>query len=226
MASLESPSSAEELYRYRGSDVPLTRPIFQGDIFAGVHIPGIEDGAGLAMVITHACSMRQGHSLRARLIVARVELRTPPIPLPWSGNFRFMPLPDLTPGEPGSWATNFEALGTIRSEILLMAERIACLDDRGVLLLQQRHAHHLTRYVVETEALYEQCASVLGEAELLEEWLTASLEDLEDGCSGRVAEEAAEFDAFVGPFRDDLNDPSRRASVRRTVNQEIRRRFR
>ncbi len=178
------------------------------------------------MVITHACSMREGPILRPRLVVARVLPRPTPISLPWSGNFRFMPLPDLMPGEePGNWAANFEDLGSVASQSLRLDDRVACLDDRGVLLLQQRHAHHLTRYVLEVDVLYEQCANVLAEAELLEEWLTAAVDDAEQDFDASTISATAAFDAFIGPLRNDLKDPSRRASVRRIVNQEVQRRL-
>jgi hypothetical protein len=225
MAELASPTTADELYLYRGDDVPRTRPIFQGDVFDGIEIPGLDDGAGLAIVITHACTMREGAALRPRLLVARVLPRTSPIPLPWTGNFRVMPLPELIPDTaPGLWVVNFEDLGSVGSESLDLSKRLACLDDRGVVLLQQRHAHHLTRYVVETEVLYEQSANVLAEAELLEAWLTDVLTDTDDGFGANAVQEATEFDTFIGPLRAGLKDPTRRASVRRTVHEEIRRR--
>jgi hypothetical protein len=226
LAELESPASADELYLYRGDEVPRTRPIFQGDVFDDLEIPGFDGGPGLAMVITHACTMRQGPALRERLVVARVLPTPNPIALPWKGNFRSMPLPALIPdAAPGHWALNFEDIGAVLSKDLDLTKRVACLDDRGVVLLQQRHAHHFTRYVVETEVLYEQSANVLVEAELLEAWLSAATDETGDGYDERASQEATEFDAFVRPLRDDLKDPSRRASVRRTVNQEIRRRF-
>lgn len=225
VAELESPASADELYLYRG-EVPRTRPMFQGDVFDDMDIPGFEDGPGLAMVITHACTMRQGPALRDRLVVARVLPSPNAIALPWTGNFRTMPLPALIPdAAPGHWALNFEDLGSVRSKDLGLTKRVACLDDRGVVLLQQRHAHHLTRYVVETQVLYEQSANVLAEAELLEAWLSAATDDTGEGYDERAAQEGPAFDVFVGPLREDLKDPSRRASVRRTVHQEIRRRF-
>lgn len=226
MAELESPAAADELYLYRGDEVPRTRPMFQGDVFDEVTIPGLDDGPGLAMIITHACTMREGPSLRARLVVARVLPSPNAIALPWKGNFRAMPLPALIPdAAPGHWALNFEDLGAVPSDELDLTKRVACLDDRGLVLLQQRHAHHLTRYVVETEVLYEQSANVLAEAELLEAWLGAALDDIGEEYDERAALQATEFDAFVGPLRNDLKDPSRRASVRRNVHQEIRRRF-
>ncbi len=135
MAELESPASADELYLYRGDEVPRTRPMFQGDVFDDIEIPGFEDGPGLAMVITHGCTMRQGPALRDRLVVARV-FPSPAIALPWKGNFRTMPLPALIPdAAQGHWALNFEDLGAVPSKDLDLTKRVACLDDRGVVLL-------------------------------------------------------------------------------------------
>jgi hypothetical protein len=227
VAELESPGNAGELYRYRGQDVVRARPIFQGDVFEHVEIPGLNDGPGLAMVITHPCTMRgKGGLLRPRLLMGRVA-PTGVIGLPWEGNFRLLPLPELVAGRTGGhWAVNFEDIGSVRSELLNLDDRIACLDDLGVLLLQQRHTHHLTRFVMETVVLYEQSASVLLEADLLEEWLSAALngltgEDWDSACD----QETTAFDDFLSPMRDHLKDPARRAAVRRCVLQEIQGRF-
>jgi hypothetical protein len=169
----------------------------------------------------------KGGLLRPRLLMGRVT-PTGVIRLPWEGNFKLLPLPELVAGRTGGhWAVNFEDIGSVRTELLNLDDRIACLDDRGVLLLQQRHTHHLTRFVVETVVLYEQSASVLLEAELLEEWLSAALnrlagEDWDSACS----QETTAFDDFLSPMRDHLKDPARRAAVRRNVLQEIESRFR
>lgn len=227
MAELESPKSPEELYRYRGQDVVRARPIFQGDVFEHVEIPGLDDDPGLAMVMTHPCTMRgKGGLLHPRLLMGRVS-PSGAIRLPWKGNFRLLPLPELVPGRIGGhWAVNFEDIGPVRTELLGFDDRVACLDDRGVLLLQQRHTHHLTRYVVETDVLYEQSAPVLVEAELLEEWLSAALDGLAgEDWDAAQRQETTVFDDFLSPMRDHLKDASRRAAVRRTVLQEIERRF-
>lgn len=227
MVELESPESADELYRYRGQDVVRARPVFQGDVFDHIEIPGLDDGPGLAMVVTHPCTMRgKGGLLRPRLLMGRVS-PTGTAKLPWEGNFRSLPLPALIPSNSGGhWASNFEDIGSVRSELLNLDDRVACLDDLGVLLLQQRHAHHVTRYVVETEVLYEQSAPVLVEAELLEEWLSAALNGLDDEeWVSAQRQETIAFDDFLSSMRDQLKDSSRRAAVRRTIRQEVERRF-
>lgn len=198
----------------------------QGDVFRGVEIPGLDDGPGLAMILTHACSMRQGPQLRPRLLMGRVKLRPQPIPLPWKGHFQFLPLPGLQPDAPDEHhVLAFDELGTVATSALDLAARTACLDDFGIALLNQRHAHYFTRYAVETAVLHEQSANVLAEAELLESWIDAAVPVDTEDWDMRVEAENVEFDAFLGPHRDDLREASRRAAVRRLVNEEIRERF-
>ena len=226
MADLESPAGADDLYRYRFPDVPRSRPVMQGDVFDGVAIPGVDGDPGLAMVMTHACSMRQGAQLRARLLMGRVAEREQPIPLPWNGNFAVLPLPGLRPEVADRhWVLAFDELGTVATAQLGLASRIACLDDLGIALLNQRHAHYFTRYAVETAVLHEQSANVLAEAELLEDWIDAAVPEDADSWDARIQAESAEFDAFLGPHRESLKEPARRAAVRRLVNEELRRRF-
>ncbi len=103
MAELESPESAEELYRYRGRDVVLARPIFQGDVFEHVEIPGLDDGPGLAMVMTHPCTMRgKGGLLRPPCSWAECRPRAPS-GCPGKGTSDFTALPRATrAGAPGA----------------------------------------------------------------------------------------------------------------------------
>lgn len=227
MADLESPAEPDELYRYRWPDVPRSRPIMQGDVFDGIAIPGLDDGQGLAMVLTHACSLRQGPQLRPRLLMGRVTSRPQAVPLPWKGHFSVLPLPELRAGVPDQHhVLAFDELGTVATSELDINARVACLDDFGIALLNQRHAHYFTRYAVEAAVLHEQSANVLAEAELLESWIDAAVPDDAEDWAARVQAEAAEFDSFLGPHREGLKEPARRAAVRRLVSGEIRRRFR
>lgn len=181
---------------------------------------------GLALVLTHPCSMRQGVGLRRRLLVGRIEPLAEPIPLPWRGNFGIMPLPGLRSGQPeASWALRFEDIGKVASAELDVRQRIACLDDFGVALLNQRQTHYFTRYAVESAVLHEQSANVLIEAELLETWLMAAVDEAAGDRDARVAAETAAFEEYISPIREHLKQPSRRAGVRREVGEEIRRRF-
>src|SRR5438046_3187332 len=95
MTELAGPKSAGELYLARGDEVPQSRPLLTGDVFRGVEIPGVDDGPGLAMIIGHPCSIRDGAHLRSHVPMARVR-REAPISLPaWRGFYGVMPLPEL-----------------------------------------------------------------------------------------------------------------------------------
>jgi hypothetical protein len=145
----------------------------------------------------------------------------------WERNYRVMPLPDLVPGEgmTDTLAVSFDEVGTIATAHLPVTSRVACLSDFGILVLQQRHVNHYTRYVVETAVLYEQTVPMLTEVELLEDWLSASLEDDTPNWEARCRTETTAFTDFVDAMRNDLRDPYRRSSVRSRVRQEIQTRF-
>lgn len=71
---------AEHLYDERG-DVARSRPIFQGDIFEGIVLPGFGDDPRLVQIVAHPCSMREGTNLvrasplrRLRSIVVSREM--------------------------------------------------------------------------------------------------------------------------------------------------------
>ncbi len=49
---METYNEASDLYLARGKDVNIRRPIFSGDVFADVPIPGVQD-RGMAVLIAH-----------------------------------------------------------------------------------------------------------------------------------------------------------------------------
>src|SRR5437867_724925 len=108
--TLDSPAHADDLYRYRGDPVPRERPLFQGDVFKDVEIPGLDDGPGYGMVVTHPCTMRNNGLVRDRLLVGRVS-QGAEVPLPWEGNYKIMPLPGLVPGDQRHWRLTFDEVG-------------------------------------------------------------------------------------------------------------------
>lgn len=226
---LEYPGTADELYLSRNPDVNPYRPLLQGDVLRDIQIAGLDD-AGLAIVLTHPCSMRRGPALVPRQLVARV-VDAAPFPLTaWAtGHMRSMPLPALVPDEPERhFVAQFEEVGAVPSAALVEAERLACLDPRGICLLQQRFVFYLTRFVVPTSDLHGVIAPVLAETELLEEWTE------EAARTGMGSDEAAAgFHDFIrAPGEGDaislqeaLEDPPRRGAVRRAVRGEIAVRF-
>lgn len=223
MASLESPPSPDALYRYR-ADVPLTRPIFQGDIFE-VTDPTCSSVNQRVVILTHPCSMRKGVTLRDRLTIAQVTTAKSPVNLPWKGHYRIMPLPDLDSGEE-FWQIDFEEIHTISSATLFTDKRIACLEDLGITLLQQRYIYHLTRYQVETKTLYDSSANVMTEVDLMEYWVESLVDDNSSNLEEQIKNQQVQFDECISPLRDELLTESNRASVRRKVYSEIKKRLR
>src|SRR4051794_8606280 len=113
---LEAPETASSLYLARAAAANVDRPLIHGDVFAHIEIPGVDDGAGIAAIITHPCSMRRdGVQLVERLLVARVVICNP-IPLDrWSGgNYKVMPLPELLASDE-HFAVNYELCGRVPS---------------------------------------------------------------------------------------------------------------
>ena len=94
---------------------------------------------------------------------------TPPPTAQWrSGYFRQMPLPDL---DDKHQAADFSFIRSIRASELTVNQRIACLSQFGVNLLQQRLVFHLTRFVAPTRDLDSAFSHTFTEVELLEEWV-------------------------------------------------------
>jgi hypothetical protein len=231
MAELVVPTSAAELYLYRGAEVRACRPVMTGDVFADIEIPGVDDGPGLGAVLAHPCSMRDGPHLRDRLMMCRVAERTS-IPLAkWAdGHYGVMPLPDLYGTPSLGYRAIFDLAGRVATDDLSLSNRVACLEERGVALLLQRLVFSYTRAPIDADTIHESVAHLLAEAELLEEWVEARTECVDtepDADAIRAAE--AEFDALMSKAdelgvtnRSKLRDPATRASVRRLVAQALR----
>jgi hypothetical protein len=221
-AALEYPEAIEDLYVASTiQEVEPCRPTLTGDIFTGVRIPGIDD-EGLAVVLTHPCSMRiDGVSLVDRLLMAKVtEGQDVPLPEWVTGHFKIMPLPGLI-GMPH--AARFDDIGLVRTEDLERSERTACLTPFGTNLLQQRFIWYLTRFIVPTHQLNEACAAVFEEADLCEEWVMAASQRGQD-----VSDAQVEFHEWIrsrsesGTRRQEsLADPQKRAGVRRDMRRLI-----
>lgn len=237
MASLDAPSSSAEIYDSRGDEVEIVRPLFQGDVFAGVVLPGISDVARLAMIVSHPCSMRANGQLADFVTVASVDGRSSPMPLSkWSNSFyRAMPLPDLMPEACNDpfYYVNLNMLGTIRSSALDRTKRIACLSEFGVQLLQQRHVFNATRVVVDIQTIYRELAPLFTELELGYDWAAAAVSKVQPAGAEEVqfADQAErDFQEFMGPgsgpLRANLKDEAKRSLVRTEVRREIQRRFR
>lgn len=213
---LEQFGDSEDLYRARGEEVLETRPLFTGDVFTDVEIPGV-DGVNMAIIVGHPCTIRVASGLPAeRISMAAVRPHQAVPAHRWAtGFFDRMPLPELRDGE--FYAAHFIDSAPVESARLAPSQRIACLAEYGVNLLQQRMIWHLTRFEVTTAKLHEAFSHTFEEADLLEEWLETF--DLE---STPLADATAQFDAFIrskagdgdASFQEWLREPQRRSSVR------------
>lgn len=230
---LESPYAEgapdwDALYRVRGEDVSTTRPIFTGDVFTGVHLPGSTGSmkARSVMVLQHPCSMRtNGVDLAWQLLVAEVTNRKIIDEPGWtSGHFNLMPLPDLRPdatGQKQHHAANFDNLYTVAPALLTLPERLASLSPFGVNLLLQRWVHFSSRVVVPTRLFHEQTAAFYEEADLIEEWCDETdPDDLRASTASCV--DWLRADRGGTTYQEMLRNPQSHSVVRRAMRNELK----
>ncbi len=219
--SLDAYDNPGDLYLTRSDEVNLYRPLFTGDVFDNVPIPGVQ-GEGLAMILAHPCSFRIGAGeLTDRVLVARVGETQKQGPNAWTrGLFDRMPLPELH-GE-GLWAGYFSEIGRAAVADLLATYRRACLSEIGINMLQQRLTFHLTRAEIPTQQFNQAFSHTLVEADLLEDWT-----DTLTGGGWSQAGAVAAFEPFIRSgqptLQDNLLDPQRRSAVRAACKREARR---
>ncbi len=216
----------DALYRARGDEVSTTRPIFTGDVFTGVQLPGStgKTKARSVVVLQHPCSMRtNGVDLAWQVLVAEVTNRKEIDEAGWSGgNYNLMPLPDIRPdvtSQSQHQAANFDNLYTVAPDLL--AARVASLSPFGVNLLLQRWVHYSSRVVVPTHTFHEQTAAFYEEADLIEEWCDeATSDDL------RVETQSCldwlRADREGSPYQELLKNPQSHSMIRRAMRQEMR----
>ena len=225
--TLETYEDPAELYWARGEEVNDLRPVFTGDVFLNVPIPGIQED-GMAMTIAHPCSMRRtAGKFRQRILVAPVcpSEQTGLGPAQWtSGYFNWSPLPELQ-CDGALHLARIDDLGQATPADLAGTQRLACLSGRGISLLHQRLIWYLTRLAVETSQLFKSFEHVFDEVELLEEWKDVL-------CGAGIDEERATslFDDFIcgdkgnkRTLQKDLREAQRRPSVRSACRSEAAR---
>jgi len=222
--TLETYQDTAELYLARRSEVNASRPLFTGDVLLDIAIPGIQK-SGMAVVVAHPCSMRgKGGQINDRVMLAAVTPHDTLRPSVWaSGYFDRAPMPDLE-GKPGCFVVYLDNIGKTRAELINKSERIACLTQFGVNLLQQRLIHHLTRLEVPTWQLQQAFSHTYEEADLMEDWNDIFMEG---GVS--VFEATTCFEAFFRAERDgqslqkSFQDAQRRSYVRTACRNEAAR---
>jgi hypothetical protein len=231
-ASLVQPPTAEELVLAE-EEVPLARPLMFGDVIENVPCSLGGSPLPLAMIVTHPCSMRRGQALRPRMVVAEVGAHDQRVSLErWTtGYWDLFPIDglDLEPRKPT--VVRLLELHSVDSGAVSTARRILCLTEYGIAALLQRWIFQLSRDKVVIAELAELIAPVMVEAEMQEDWCAAALAFGGGGPSTDVlAEAAAAFQEALGVprsggFRDWLDDPARRADVRRQIAALRRQRY-
>jgi hypothetical protein len=224
---LEYPDDWDSLYLARGDEVQAHRPVFTGDVYSGIEVPG-ESKNRAVMILQHPCALRSdGVTLHNRLLVAKVR----PHPLiqreDWRGHIAKMPLPELIPSTDSGrrhQAAFFDELYLVAAAGLDPAKRIACMSQTGVNYLLQRWVHHNSRMLVPTWQYQQVSSAQYEEADLTEYWCE---ERMEDGLSIEEASvEALKWlreDAGDGVMRQQLlEDPQRRSAVRREMREHLK----
>jgi hypothetical protein len=196
----------EQLYDERG-DVARSRPIFQGDVFKDVILPGFGDEPRLVQVVAHPCSMREGTELRPRITVAPVEQGSRVKGSGWNGNLRIMPLPELVDGK--HYAANLIDATAAPSESLNIDNRVATLSDHGIYVLQQRIIKNYTRFEVDIPSLANQTAPILWEMHQQRDWLETVYDDESDWTTANLSAEEVAFDQWLRE-----GTPSRRTQLK------------
>lgn len=196
----------EHLYDERG-DVARSRPVFQGDVFKDVVLPGFGDEPRLVQVVAHPCSMRERVGLRPRITVAPVQSHDRVNGNGWNGNLKIMPLAELVDGN--HYAATFVDVSAAPSELLHLDARVATLSDRGIYVLQQRIVKHYTRFEVDIPSLAKEAAPVLWEMHQQRDWVETVLDDEDDWTTENLSAEETAFDEWLRE-----GNPSRRTQLK------------
>lgn len=223
---LEAPTTAASLYLARGEEIQQTRPIFTGDVFEDI---SVFDEAGersiKALVLQHPCALRtNGVSLVSRLLVAEVRTHSKIGGRQWNGNYKLMPLPEMS--EDGQHhAAFFQEPHLVPSDRFGIDKRVMTMSQHGVNLLLQRWVHHNSRAVIPTSVYHEATAAQFEEADLVEEWCA----DRADSEEAVLAESQAAHEWLRSPSSNETNswqelldDPQSRSLVRKALRRHLR----
>lgn len=218
----------DALYRARGDEVSITRPIFTGDVFTGVQLPGSTGTvkARSVVVLQHPCSMRSnGVDLAWHILVAEVSKWKILDESGWTGgNFNLMPFTGLRPdvtSQARDQAANFDNIYTVGADQLVT--RIATLSPFGVNLLLQRWVHYSSRVVVPTQTFHEQTVAFYEEADLIEEWCDDALTD-DQRTETLACLEWLRADRDGTTYQEMLRNPQSHSLIRRAMRKELRER--
>ncbi|MFT8532154.1 hypothetical protein [Bifidobacterium aquikefiri] len=233
---LESPyissnGSGDNLYRARGDEVYLGRPILTGDIFTWKHKVGQDETnckTRTVIILQHPCSMRtDGVNLSSHLLVAEVRKRKPLSEDDWNkGYFNLMPLPALKPAiETGQrdQAADFNNLHIVDPEEF--DTRLAALSQFGVNLLLQRWIHYTSRLIVPTYQIQEVTEAFYEEADLFEDWCFDTTDTCDQESIQQASKQCLEWlraDRGGRTYQECLKDPQSRSTVRAEMRKELK----
>jgi hypothetical protein len=232
MTNLDTPPDAAEIYDAR-AEVPLARPITQGDVFCGVDIPGFDEAFPAVIITQHPCSMRAGTRMRDRITVTAVRKRQKIQQKDWLGNASAMLLPKLLEGD-DDFQADFRDSGSVKTTELRRASRIAALTNYGVQILHQRSIYYHTRLTVDIKTLAETYEPIATELELQCDWVESMLQfkydvSVSDDTLEVIAVGEKEFGDYLDSddraLRKKLQYAISRADVRRQVRREMMRRY-
>lgn len=215
-----------ELYLYRGNEVVEARPVFTGDVFFDVEVQGV--GAveqKNVLVIQHPCALRSnGVDLTDTLMVVEVIHDRLFKQSEWLGNYRLMPLPELTDGDPPHFSGAFTSPYLVIPNSLDPKKRVACMSPYGVNLLLQRWVYHNSRAAILTKIYDDATSAQYVEADGIEEWCTTrqnrgiSIDEATLEATGWLNDKAGSG----VPRRDMLDNPQWRSNVRKAMRKFAR----
>lgn len=221
--TLEVPYDAGSLVLASGNDVNPNRPLYTGDVIAGVVLPVLQTDPLAVVIVSHPCSMRAGPTLLEHLHVAPVVAHSESGPQMWRGNFKLMAL-DAVAESVGltNPVVRLDRMTLVQTSEAQSAPRVACLDRAGVNILRQRLIHDLTRHVVNVTVLDVEASGAHEEVDLMEEWIDAAVT-----AGVEVAQAEADFHSWLqGDARQSLlGSPSTASTVRRAARGEMGQRY-
>ena len=215
---MDAPASEDDLWLARGDEVNPNRPLFTGDVVGSVLVAGQAEPCR-AMIVAHPCSMR-GRSavIKDRVLMAPIrtyqQLAFDEWPL---GHFGVFPITGLD----NKAAVMLDEIGSASGADLERAERLGCLSEAGVNLLQQRLVFRLTRADIPTIDFHTAFSHTYEEADLLEEWTDTLAEKGYDvhAAAASFEERIRQVDGDGPSLQALLREPERRASVRREMRR-------
>lgn len=191
--------------------------VMTGDVFKDVAVLS-EPALLTVMVSGHPCTIRGASGqLRPRVACVRIiEHQTVPYRAWPTGYGNVFPISRAV--GLGDVAADLQEWITVDSDELRRDDRRLTLTERGVVALQQRIVHSLTRVAVDPVSIEQASHHVLREAELERDWV----EEL-DGTK-TMEELIADFSAFMddGDRRSALKELASEAVVRKAVRARIR----